>query len=168
MHTANLINKQKGSTQVVMSQTKEQKMLTKSRKIKVKPQPASIKKIGKLIVSLASVGMSSDHIRINAVARKITCKKIIFLVLLKTKSFLQFQTAQNKAHTPTRMCLAISESIPSSHIPNNVLTVFGGVMLKAMWTVRQGQSRKGVWWIHPDHKNYILYVLSGCVLPGCP
>ena len=96
---------------------------------------------------LASVGVSSDHIRINAVALKITCKKWMFVVLLKTRSFLQFQTAQNKAQTPTRMCLAVSESIPSSHVPYNVLIEFGGLILKAMWTDRHiifasRQSRK--------------------------
>ena len=32
-------------------------------------------------------------------------------VLLKTKSFLQFQIAHNKAHTPTRICLTVFESI---------------------------------------------------------
>ena len=97
--------------------------------------------------SLTSVGVSSDHIRISVVAQKITCKKWIFVVLLKTKSFLQFQTAHNKAHTPTRICLAISGSIPSSHVPNNVLIVFGGLILNIMWTIRhnflaKGQSRK--------------------------
>ena len=96
--------------------------------------------------SLASVGVSNDHIRINAVARNITCKKWIFVVLLKSKSFLQFQIAHNKAHTPTRMCLAVSDSIPTSHVPNNVVTEFGGVMLKAMCTVchktlANGQSK---------------------------
>ena len=49
---------------------------------------------------------------------------------------MQFQTAHNKAHTPTRMCLAVSDSIPLSHVPNNMLTKFGGVMLKSMCTVR--------------------------------
>ena len=71
----------------------------------------------------------------------------MFVDLLKTKSFLQFQTAHNKAHTPTRMCRAVSKFIPSSHVPNKVLMEFGGVMLKAMWTDRhkffaKGQSRK--------------------------
>ncbi|XBH66205.1 hypothetical protein VPH35_119653 [Triticum aestivum] len=55
--------------------------------------------------------------------------------------------AHNKAQTPTRICLANSGSIPLSHVPNNVLTEFGGVILKAIWTVRHktlasGQSRK--------------------------
>src|SRR3990170_8278484 len=71
----------------------------------------------------------------------------MFVVLLKTKSFLQFQTAHNKAQTPTRICLAKSGSIPLSHVPNNVLTELGGVILKAIWTIRHktlasGQSRK--------------------------
>src|SRR3990170_7717412 len=71
----------------------------------------------------------------------------MFVVLLKTKSFLQFQTAHNKAQTPTRICLAVSGSIPLSHVPNNVLTELGGVILNAIWTVRHmtfanGQSRK--------------------------
>ena len=97
--------------------------------------------------SLASVGVSSDHIRINAVALKITCKKWMFVDLLKTKSFLQFQTAHNKAQTPTRMCLAVLESTPSSHVPNNMLMEVGGLILKAIWTDRHrilasGQSRK--------------------------
>ena len=30
------------------------------------------------------------------------------------------------------ICLAVTTSIPSSHVPNNVLIEFGGVMLKAM------------------------------------
>ena len=112
--------------------------------------------------SLASVGVSNDHIRISAVAQKITCKKRIFVVPLKTKSFLQFQTAHNKAHTPTRIWLAISGSIPSSHVLNNVWMIFGGVMLNAIWTDRhnffaKGQSRKRCLMdSHPDHKNYIL------------
>ena len=118
--------------------------------------------------SLASVGMSSDHIRINAVARKITCKKWVFVVLLKTKSFLQFQTAHNKAHTPTWMCLAVSKSISSSHVPNNVVIEFGGIMLKAMWTVchiifAEGNQERDVWLIHVGHKSYISYNLSNCV-----
>ena len=46
-----------------------------------------------------------------------------------------------------RMCRAVSDSIPLSHVPNNVLTDLGGVILKAIWTVRHktfanGHSRK--------------------------
>ena len=45
------------------------------------------------------------------------------------------------------MSLAVPESIPSSHVPNNVSILFEGVILKAMWTIRHkffanGQSRK--------------------------
>src|SRR3954463_10518609 len=45
------------------------------------------------------------------------------------------------------MCLAKSSSIPLSHVPNNALTEFGGLILKIMWTVCQstlanGQSKK--------------------------
>ena len=97
--------------------------------------------------SLASVGVSSDHIRMNAVALKITCKKWMFVDLLKTKSFLQFHTAQNKAQTPTQMCLAVSESTPSSHVPNNMLIEVGWLILNAIWIDRHRilanrQSRK--------------------------
>ena len=71
----------------------------------------------------------------------------MFVVLLKTKSFLQFQSAHRKAQTPTRICLANSGCTPLSHVPNNVLTEFGGVILKAIWIVlhkilASGQSRK--------------------------
>ena len=97
--------------------------------------------------SLASVGVSSDHIRMNAVTLKITCKKWMFVDLLNTKSFLQFHTAQSKAQTPTRMCLAVSESTPSSHGPNNMLIEVGWLILNAIWIDRHrilanGQSRK--------------------------
>ena len=66
---------------------------------------------------------------------------------VKDQVVLQFQTAHNKAQTSTRMCLAVSASIPSSHVPNNVLMEFGEVILKAMWTdlhkfFAKGQSRK--------------------------
>ena len=60
---------------------------------------------------------------------------------------MQFHTAHNKAHTPTRMWHAVLNSIPLSHVPNNELTELGGVILKAMCTVRHRtlanrQSRK--------------------------
>ena len=60
---------------------------------------------------------------------------------------MQFQISQSKAHTPTRICLVVTTSIPSSHVPNNVLMEFGGVILNAMWTdlhkiFAKGQSRK--------------------------
>ena len=69
------------------------------------------------------------------------------VVLLKTKSFLQFQSTHTKAQTPTRICRANSGSTPLSHVPNNVLTELGGEILKAIWTVlhktlASGQSRK--------------------------
>ena len=97
--------------------------------------------------SLASVGVSSDHIRMNAVALRTTCKKWKFVDRLKTKSFLQFHIAHKSAQTPTRMCLAMSESTPSSHVPNNILIEVGWLILKAIWTDRHrilpnGQSRK--------------------------
>lgn len=62
-------------------------------------------------------------------------------------SFLQFHIAHNKAHTPTRMCLAVSISTPRSHVPNNVLMLLGGAILKATCmdrhkTLAIGQSRK--------------------------
>ena len=97
--------------------------------------------------SLASVWVSSDHERIRAVVRNKTCKKCIYDVLLKTKSFLQFQMVHSKAQTPTRICLTKLGSILLSHVPNKALTEYGGLMLKAMWTVCQstlasGQSKK--------------------------
>ena len=60
---------------------------------------------------------------------------------------MQFQISQSKAHTPTRICLVVTTSIPSSHVPNNVLMEFRGVTLKAMWIdlhkiFAKGQSRK--------------------------
>ena len=69
------------------------------------------------------------------------------VVLLETKSFLQFQSPHTKAQTPTRICRANSGSTPLSHVPKNVLTELGGVILKAIWTVlhktlTSGQSRK--------------------------
>jgi hypothetical protein len=51
--------------------------------------------------------------------------------MLKIMSFLQFHIAYNNEHTPIRICPAILGSTPSSHNPNNVLILDGGLTLKA-------------------------------------
>lgn len=89
---------------------------------------------------------------------------------LKIKSFLMFHIAQNKAFIPIRIWFAIVLSTSLSHIPDSVLMLVGGLILKAIWTIRynnfaSGQSRKrclivSFWsqWQHlglPTHLRFI-------------
>lgn len=103
------------------------------------------------------------------------------MVLLKAKSFLQFQIAHNNAHAPTQICLAVSASIPTSHVPKNDLTKFEGVMLKAICTERHntlaiGQSKKRCLIVSSrsqklhlvDHVQLRLIKLSFVEILSCP
>src|SRR6266496_2790932 len=76
--------------------------------------------------SLESVGVSKDHVRIHAVALKMTCKKVKVCCLLKIKSFLQFHIAHISAHIPIRIRAAVVCSIPANHVPNNDSMPAGG------------------------------------------
>ena len=91
----------------------------------------------------ASPRWSDDHIRIDAVALKITCKKLIERDLLKTQSFRQFQIAQSKAQTPTRIWPLSILLIPTNQFPNKFGILVGGGKLYATWTVRQIKVAKG-------------------------
>ena len=62
-------------------------------------------------------------------------------------SFLVFHIAQSSAHIPIRICFAVCMSTALSHVPNNVLMLVGGCMLKAIWiehhnNFASGHSRK--------------------------
>jgi len=52
---------------------------------------------------LASAWLSNDHVRIQAVALYMTCKKWLSFFPLKIISFLVFYIAQNKALIPMRI-----------------------------------------------------------------
>ncbi|XBI42641.1 hypothetical protein VPH35_107498 [Triticum aestivum] len=69
--------------------------------------------------SLESIGVRKEHIRIHAVALKMTCKKVKVYCLLNIKSFLQFHIAHKRAHIPIRIQAAIVFSTPANHVPNN-------------------------------------------------
>ena len=93
--------------------------------------------------SLDSIGVGKDHVRIQTVAQKMTCKKVKLCCLLNIKSFLQFHIAHKSAHIPIRIRAAVVCSTPVNHVPNNDVMSTGGVMLKAIRIVLQSSLASG-------------------------
>ena len=72
-------------------------------------------------------------------------QKVYKFFLLKIISFLQCHIAQSNAHIPMSIRPAITGSTPVSHVPNHMSMLAGGVILKAIWMVRQRSLARGQW-----------------------
>jgi hypothetical protein len=86
------------------------------------------------IARRSSAGCRKDHIWIQCVVRGITCKNDGKAVLLKIKSFLTFQIAHSKAHTPILIKPLSFLAIPFNQLPNMLLILEGGEIAKVIWT----------------------------------
>jgi hypothetical protein len=118
------------------------------------------RRLAAVLIIPSSWGSQRGVIYTPSVAIWITCKKWEVPVLLKTIPFLQFQRAQIKAHTPTRIRALVYFSTPFSKCLNIFITLVGGGISKVNWTTLQIRRAKGhakKRWLIDSHKTHIPY-----------